>query len=86
MTWKPKGELQAETNRSTVFAAYLLPTALPADIGKLLELGIAELNQRTAFCRSGKIRVEVLRSGSTAAAHMTPNCSQSSHFLTVRSI
>lgn len=86
MTGKAKGELQAETSGSTVFAGYLLPTALPADIGKLLQLGIAELSRRTAFCRSGKIRVEVLRSGSTAAAHMTPKCSQSCHFLTVRGI
>lgn len=48
MTGKPKGELQPDTNGSPSFIVCLLPTAHPADIGKLLWIGIAELNQRGA--------------------------------------
>lgn len=39
-TGKPKGELQADTNGSTVFAVFLLPTAHPADIGKFWSLAL----------------------------------------------
>lgn len=68
MTWNPTGELQPFVPREKWVHNFLLfsfyPTDHPADVGNLLFLGITELNWTTAFCRSGKVRVDVLQSGS----------------------